>query len=70
MESLDLKNVKSGENTEVELEGVFIAVGYLPNSEAFKDVVDLDQNGYIVADETCQTSVPEYLQLEISEQKN
>ena len=58
VESLDLKNVKSGENTEVELEGVFIAVGYLPNSEAFKDVVDLDQNGYIVADETCQTSVP------------
>ena len=40
------------------MDGVFIAVGISPNSEAFKDSVDMDQGGYILAGEDGKTSVP------------
>jgi len=43
---LRLKNTKSGELTDIELEGVFIAIGHTPNSEVFKDKLDM-KNGYI-----------------------
>ncbi|MBR5896157.1 MAG: FAD-dependent oxidoreductase, partial [Lachnospiraceae bacterium] len=48
------------ENREYPLktDGVFIAVGITPGSEVFSSVVDTDEAGYIIADETCATSVP------------
>lgn len=53
-----LRNVKTEEESFLEADGVFIAVGILPNSEVFRGLVEMDQSGYIVADETCATSVP------------
>lgn len=39
-----------------DVEAVFVAIGREPATSAFKDFVDLDENGYIVADESCKTS--------------
>ena len=55
---MKVKNTKTGEETVIPLEGVFIAVGILPNTEKFKDLVELDDSGYIVAGEDGVTSAP------------
>lgn len=56
--SLRLRNVVSGEKKELSVDGVFIAVGIHPNTELFRDVVECDERGYIVADEDGATDVP------------
>lgn len=55
VERLKLKNKRSGEERELEVQGVFIAVGITPNSQAFQGLVDMKQ-GYIVAGEDGVTS--------------
>lgn len=55
VERLKLKNKRSGEERGLEVQGVFIAVGIAPNSEAFQGLVDMKQ-GYIVAGEDGVTS--------------
>ena len=55
---ITVKNVKSGEVREIAADGVFIAVGMLPESEIYKDAVETDEKGYIIADETGKTSAP------------
>lgn len=50
--------VKLDEDRELNSDGIFIAVGMIPLTEAVKDVVELDENGYIVADEDGITSAP------------
>lgn len=47
---------KSGEQKSLDVDGVFIAVGIIPNTSIFEGIVEMDQNGYIIADETCTTS--------------
>ncbi len=54
---IELKNVKTQENSHIPVDGVFIAVGYNPASEVYKEVIELDSHGYIVADESCETNV-------------
>lgn len=56
--SIDVKNLKSEEKTSYDVSGIFIAVGYLPNSEVYKKVIATDDNGYIIAGENCQTNIP------------
>lgn len=58
VESMDIKNVKTGEITNIEVAGVFIAVGYVPNSQVFKELVTTDKGGYIIAGENCETNIP------------
>lgn len=58
VESITVKNKKTEEIKTLEVAGVFVAVGMVPNSEVFEGVVDLNDGGYIVADETCKTNVP------------
>jgi len=54
--TLIVKDVRSSERKPLNVEGVFIYVGNKPNSDLVKDIVNLDQNGYIVADENMLTS--------------
>lgn len=48
---------KAGETRTIELNGVFVAVGVQPDTAIFKDLVRLDEGGYIVADENGETGV-------------
>ena len=57
VESLTLKNDKTGEMSRLAVDGVFIAVGINPQSEAFNSLVEMD-HGYIKAGEDCETNVP------------
>ena len=58
VESLVLTNKKTEEEKTVSVDGVFIAVGMLPETSAYQCLVELDSTGYIVADETGVTSCP------------
>ncbi|SHI23312.1 thioredoxin reductase (NADPH) [Sporobacter termitidis DSM 10068] len=53
-----IENVKTGGLTELACDGIFVAIGRIPNSGLFRGQVDMDESGYIVADETTRTSVP------------
>jgi thioredoxin reductase (NADPH) len=54
-----LKNVKTGQTTDMATDGVFIAIGHTPNTELVKDVVTIDDEGYIITKPgTTQTNVP------------
>lgn len=55
---IKFQNKKTGEERELPLDGVFIAVGIVPNTELFRNLVKLDESGYIVAGEDCVTSTP------------
>jgi thioredoxin reductase (NADPH) len=58
VEKIEIKNKKTGDNKTLELSGIFIAVGVVPTTEIVKGIIELDENGYVIADETCATSVP------------
>lgn len=54
---LKLKNVKSGEISDIACDGVFVSIGRKPATEFLVGAVELDGNGYVVADESTRTSV-------------
>jgi thioredoxin reductase (NADPH) len=58
LKSLRLQNVKTGQSSDLEVDGIFVAVGLKPNSQAFSQLVTLDEAGFIVTDEMMRTSVP------------
>lgn len=58
VKALHIKNVKTQEETVLDVQGVFIYVGYNPNTEFLKEVVNLDEDNYIITDEKMATSVP------------
>lgn len=58
VEGIRTKNVISGEEREIEVSGVFVAVGITPASGLFKHLAVCNEGGYIIADETCRTSCP------------
>ncbi len=55
--ALEVKDVKTGQQRTLEVSGVFIATGNDPNS-SYIEAIDKDERGYIIADESCATSVP------------
>lgn len=56
VESIDVKNAKTGEEKEVLVNGVFIAVGIEPESQVIQEILKTDDNGYIIATEDGITS--------------
>lgn len=58
VENVTLRDIKSGEEKEVTLDGLFIAVGVHPDTELAKDLLTLDKGGYVTAGEDCMTEVP------------
>lgn len=56
LESIMLIETDSGAKLRLEAEGLFVTVGQVPFNDAFSDLVKIDENGYIVADEDCKTS--------------
>ncbi|WP_273333694.1 thioredoxin-disulfide reductase [Dictyoglomus turgidum] len=58
VERLVLEDLKTGETKIFPVDGVFIYVGLIPNTELFKDILNLDPNGFIITDEKMHTSMP------------
>lgn len=58
LESLVIKNVKTGEETELPVNGCFVFVGYLPISELFKGKINMTERGDIITDEEMRTNIP------------
>jgi len=55
---VQLHNLKSGKDSHVNAEGVFVAIGYEPNTGFLKGKVELDSQGYVVTRKETETSVP------------
>lgn len=53
-----IENVKNGISSDIELDGLFISIGRSPVSSIFKEELTLDEQGYIVADESTKTNLP------------
>ena len=58
VESVTVTNVKDGSERTIPVQGAFIAVGISPRSEFARNHIEMDEKGYIIADETGRTSVP------------
>ena len=58
VESIELKNVKTGELTRKDVQGVFVFVGTQPNTGWLEGVLDLDEGGFIITNDHMETSFP------------
>ncbi|MDA4136561.1 MAG: thioredoxin-disulfide reductase [Thaumarchaeota archaeon] len=58
VEGLKVKNVKTGEEKTMQFDGLFVAIGYDPNTEVFRGQLDLDKNGYVVVKNETETNIP------------
>ncbi len=58
LESVTLKNLKTGALANVVTAGVFLAIGHIPNTEVLKGVIDLHENGYVKAHGSTTTNLP------------
>jgi thioredoxin reductase (NADPH) len=56
--SLRLRNVKTGEESILPVQGFFLAIGHKPNTDLFKGVIEMDRAGYIVPVEYTMTNIP------------
>jgi len=57
VEGVKLRRVDSGEESVLECDAVFVAIGHKPNTDIFKDQIELDQTGYIVARKDTRTNI-------------
>ncbi|MCW8836769.1 MAG: thioredoxin-disulfide reductase [Rhodospirillales bacterium] len=54
-----IKNVKTGEMSDLAVDGVFVAIGHTPNTELFKDRLDTDESGYLITKpDSTATNIP------------
>lgn len=58
LESLTLVKVSDNSETELKVDGLFVAIGLLPDNDKFADVASLNEYGYFDSDETCITGTP------------
>jgi thioredoxin reductase (NADPH) len=58
MRGVKLHNRQSGEESELEVKCVFVAIGHNPNTEAFQGLLDMDEEGYLLRTQGMQTNIP------------
>ncbi len=58
VESVVIENLKTGERSEMKTDGVFVFIGYLPNTESLQGTVPMNERGEIVVDPLMKTSIP------------
>lgn len=58
LEGLVFENTQTKEEFRLNVNAVFIAIGQVPDNKAFTNLVDLDKNGYVIADENLETKTP------------
>lgn len=57
LKSVVLKNVKTGELVDTAVDGCFLFIGYVPNTEIFKDIISLNPQGYVMTNEKMETNI-------------
>ncbi|MCP8320219.1 MAG: FAD-dependent oxidoreductase [archaeon] len=57
VEGIIIKDVKTGEKSKIDCQGVFIAIGHKPNTDLFKGQIEMDDKGYIIKRNNTETSV-------------
>lgn len=55
---MNLVNVRTGGKSELPVDGVFVYIGHYPNTELFKGVLDMNEEGYLKVDERLHTKIP------------
>ncbi len=58
VEGVVVENVKTHEKVQIQLDGLFVAIGYDPNTEMFRGQLELNERGYIIVRNETETSVP------------
>src|SRR2546426_1129920 len=58
VEGIRLRNHQTGKGTDLSIDGLFVAIGHVPNTRIFKDQIELDKAGYIVTKGGSRTSLP------------
>ncbi|GCE11900.1 thioredoxin-disulfide reductase [Tengunoibacter tsumagoiensis] len=53
-----VRNTRTGEESTLETQGLFLAIGHRPNTELFKGIIDMDETGYIIPKEHTMTNIP------------
>ncbi|MEA4928695.1 MAG: FAD-dependent oxidoreductase [Candidatus Limiplasma sp.] len=58
LHAVALKNSKTGEIIDVPVDTCFVFIGYLPNTELFRGMVDMTRGGYVITNERMETRIP------------
>ncbi len=58
MKKLRIRNAKTGKTKELDASGLFVFIGFIPNTDLIKDPVEKDEGGFILTDQNMQSSVP------------
>ncbi|MBZ4651884.1 MAG: thioredoxin reductase [Proteiniphilum sp.] len=58
LEKVKIENLRTGEMQEHETDGVFVFIGYQPNTEAFNGLVEINERGEFVVDQAMKTNIP------------
>ena len=58
MKKLRVRSVKTGETKELDATGLFVFIGFIPNTDLIKDPVEKDESGFIITDQNMEASVP------------
>jgi thioredoxin reductase (NADPH) len=55
---VNLRALKTGVKSVLPCAGVFVAIGHVPNTQLFKGVIDMDENGFIIPKKGTATNIP------------
>ncbi|ACL76130.1 thioredoxin-disulfide reductase [Ruminiclostridium cellulolyticum] len=58
VEGLKIKNIKTGEKSSIDVDGLFVAIGLNPNNSLVKDKLELTKEGYVITDDRMRTNIP------------
>ena len=58
VKSVQAKNILTGEESQMPIDGVFIFIGHTPNTQIFEGKLEMEEGGYLVTDKLMSTSVP------------
>ena len=56
LNSIDVEN-NNGEITNIKIDGLFVAIGRIPENDCFKNIIDIDESGYVISNEDCKTNI-------------
>ncbi len=56
LNAIEISNL-DGFKKEINVSGLFVAIGKIPENDIFKDIIEIDENGYILASENCHTNI-------------